>query len=121
MNLKTKTLPKTQPTAIDIKNLDTLNDLTKFLKIIAEPNRLMILSELQKGELSVGQLQEKLNLPLNLVSFHLRPLKNFRLLQSRKQGLSIFYSLNESKICDYRHILNLFLCEKCALEGLDGC
>jgi DNA-binding transcriptional ArsR family regulator len=103
------------------RNIETLTDLTKFLKIIAEPNRLMILSILQNGELSVGQLQEKLNLPLNLVSFHLRPLKNFNLLQARKQGLSIFYSLNESKICSYRHELNMFLCEKCAVEGMDSC
>jgi len=98
-----------------------LKEITNFLKIIAEPNRLMILSVLQEGALSVTQIQEKLQMPLNLTSFHLRPLKKHGLLNSTKQGLNIIYSLNESKICSYREFLNHFLCEKCALENQLNC
>jgi len=91
----------------------TVVELTKFLKKIAEPNRLMILCLLQRGELPVNEIQTQLELPLNLVSFHLRSLKKVGLLNSKKVGLSIFYSLNEEKILNYKQSLNSFLCLDC--------
>jgi DNA-binding transcriptional ArsR family regulator len=98
-----------------------LNEIVGFLKIIAEPNRLMILSVLQEGPLNVGQIQERLKMPLNLTSFHLRPLKKAGLINAKKTGLNIYYSVNESKVCSYREFLNTFLCERCSKEGLHHC
>jgi len=82
-----------------------LKEIVDFLKIIAEPNRLMILSVLQEGPLNVGQIQERLKMPLNLTSFHLRPLKKAGLISAKKTGLNIYYSVNESKVCSYREFL----------------
>jgi len=95
----------------------TITELTKFLKQIAEPNRLMILCLLQRGELSVNEIQAQLELPLNLVSFHLRSLKKVGLLDSKKIGLSVIYSLNEQKIISYKESLNSFLCVDCEKES----
>lgn len=102
------------------QNLETqpnLEELSIFLKIIAEPNRLRILNLLQEGSLAVNQLQEKLNLPLNLTSFHLRPLKKFGLITSQKHCLNVIYTLAESRVCSFRTLLNTFLCERCELQG----
>jgi|GEM_PF-1511947 len=96
-----------------------LEELSVFLGIIAEPNRLRILNLLQDGSLAVNQIQEKLELPLNLTSFHLRPLKKFGLITSQKQGLKVIYSLVETRVCSFRTLLNTFLCQRCQLQGHD--
>lgn len=85
-----------------------LESVSRFLKLIAEPNRLLILCLLQQGEFSVNQIQQILNLPLNLLSFHLQKLKAGGLISSRKAGLNNFYSLNQQIINE-----NLVFIEQC--------
>jgi len=95
----------------------TLPSLIAFFKIIAEPNRLKILELLQHNSLTVTQIQQQLDIPINLTSFHLRPLKKFGLISSKKRGLQVIYSLEESRVCSFRTLLNTFLCERCEMEG----
>lgn len=77
----------------------------QYLKIISEPNRLKILLLLKQGQLCVCQIYVHLELPQNLVSHHLKMLKNFGLLKSFKQGLKIIYSRNEAEIKKQQKLL----------------
>lgn len=65
-----------------------------FIKAIGDPTRLRILNHLRK-ECCVGDLWQKLHLPQNLCSHHLRVLKEAKLISSKKMGLKVVYKLNE--------------------------
>lgn len=86
--------------------------LAVFLRIISEENRLKIICFLQAGEQCVCKIWQFLELPQNLVSHHLKVLKDFELLAFRKEGLSIYYSINEEELNKYKEILNKVLNRK---------
>ena len=86
-----------------------LKQLVNFLKAISEENRLKILCILRKQELCVCDIWQHLDLPQNLVSHHLKVLKDFGLISSKKEGLKIFYKLNRQSIKNYTRLLNKFL------------
>lgn len=91
------------------KSADELLKTAEFLKIIAEENRLKILCILRDGEKCVCDIWQYLELPQNLISHHLRILKDFDLIYSKKDGLKVFYSLNKNIISKYSKLLNKFL------------
>lgn len=80
------------------KSKNSLNQTADFLKVVAEPNRLKILCVLRKQEKCVCEIRQFLDLPQNLVSHHLKVLKNFGLIGSRKEGTKVFYFLNKKNI-----------------------
>jgi ArsR family transcriptional regulator, arsenate/arsenite/antimonite-responsive transcriptional repressor len=87
-------------------NLD-LVFLSDFLRIISEENRLKIICFLQKNdERCVCEIQEFLALPQNLISHHLKVLRDFSLLNHRKDGLKVYYSINHEELTKYKEILN---------------
>ena len=61
-----------------------------FLKLIAEKNRIKIICLLAQGELCVCEIWSALNLSQNLTSHHLKELKDYGLISSRKDGLNVF-------------------------------
>lgn len=86
-----------------------LGDLVSFLKAISEENRLRILCILSKGELCVCEIQEELDLAQNLVSHHLKVLRDFGLIESRREGTNIHYSLNKKNKDKYIKLLAQFI------------
>ena len=77
-------------------------NIKEYLAIIAEPNRLAILSFLKDGEKCACEIHPKLKLPQNLSSHHLKILKDLKLLKSRREGNRIIYSRNEEVIKNYQ-------------------
>jgi DNA-binding transcriptional ArsR family regulator len=65
------------------------------LKALGEPSRLRIVSALRSGPMSVGQIAEALNIELMSVSHHLGILHHAQLVQKKRQGRFIVYSLSE--------------------------
>lgn len=86
-----------------------LHDLTEFLKIVSDENRLRILCILKTGPKCVCDIWENLELSQNLVSHHLKTLKDAKLLKSRRSGLKIFYYINNDNIEKYLRSLSIFL------------
>lgn len=87
-------------------------ELTKsveFLKVIAEENRLKILCMLSKEEMCVCEIWQYLDLSQNLVSHHLKILRDFKLIKSRKEGLKVYYSINQIELSKYNSSLNSIL------------
>ncbi len=80
-------------------------EVTKFLSVMAEDNRLRILCLLRHGELCVCEIWQHLDLPQNLASHHLAVLKKLKLITSRREGLRIYYRANKKKI--KRHLSKL--------------
>lgn len=69
----------------------------KLFKALSDETRLRIMVLLSEKELCVCQLEWALRLNQAKVSRHLTVLKNAGLLQDRREGLWVFYSLTEPK------------------------
>lgn len=84
-----------------------LSELEGFLKLIADKNRLRIICLLSKErELCVCEIFKKLELSQNLASHHLKKLRDTSLLSERKDGVFVFYSINETELKKYEKLLN---------------
>jgi len=64
------------------------------LKALADPDRLKILQCLQAGPRGVGELAELLGKELANVSHHLGVLRHAGLVETRKEGKFVIYSLH---------------------------
>ena len=84
-------------------------NLAKFLRIIGDDNRLLILCLLKDGERCVCEIYPKLDLSQNLVSSHLKVMLDFGLLQVRQEWKKNYYSINPLILKKYSSLLtNLF-------------
>jgi len=86
--------------------------LASFLETIGVENRLKILCLLKQQKRCVCEICQLLKLPQNLVSHHLKVLKNYNLLSSEKEGVKIFYSLNQKVVNEYLKLFNKILTQK---------
>lgn len=66
-----------------------------YLKAVADPLRLRVIRALQAGPLSVSDIAELLEHEVGTVSHHLRVLYHAGIVQTRREGKYIYYSLNE--------------------------
>lgn len=90
------------------KSKKELMRITEFLKVVSDENRLKILCILQKGEKCVCEIWQYLEIPQNLTSHHLKILREFNLILSRRDGLKVFYSINKKVVKKYNGLLNRF-------------
>jgi DNA-binding transcriptional ArsR family regulator len=70
----------------------------RYLKILADPDRLKIIQLLWAGPKTVSELAELLNKELVNVSHHLRVLHRAQMVQTEKQGKFVIYTL-EPTLC----------------------
>ncbi|HUW59040.1 MAG TPA: metalloregulator ArsR/SmtB family transcription factor [Planctomycetota bacterium] len=63
-------------------------------KLMSDKTRLGILLHLMESEHSVGELCVKLDLPQPTVSHHLALMRMSRLIQKRRRGKQMIYSIN---------------------------
>lgn len=94
------------------KAIPNLSQTVEFLKIISDENRLRILCLLRKEEKCVCEIWQYLDLAQNLTSHHLKVLKDFGLVSSRREGLKVIYSINKKVVKRFLKLLNKFLTEE---------
>jgi ArsR family transcriptional regulator len=70
-----------------------LESLDKMFKALADPTRVRILGLLGAGEICVCHIYESLRLPQPLVSRHLAYLRRAGLVDTRKEGLWVYYRM----------------------------
>lgn len=70
----------------------------KSLRLLADPSRLRIILLLEREELSVAELQTILGMGQSTLSTHLSQLKQAGLVEDRRLGKSIFYTLLTTEI-----------------------
>src|SRR5881396_2858209 len=66
----------------------------KSLRALSDPTRLRIVALLEKGELSVNELQEVSRMGQSRISTHLGLLLDSGLVQARREGKRTFYKLS---------------------------
>jgi ArsR family transcriptional regulator len=91
-------LPRVDRGAATRISLDDAEQVLPFLKAMAEERRLRILTLLRAGERSVGELQTALKVGQSLLSFHLRVLKDIGVVADRRDGRSVYYTLDPNAL-----------------------
>jgi DNA-binding transcriptional ArsR family regulator len=65
----------------------------RILKALANESRLKIIDRLSRGECSVGELTELVGSDRTTVSKHLAVLRNHGIVEDRRQGNVVYYTL----------------------------
>lgn len=79
-------------------------DLAELFKIFGDATRIKILYAMLDVELCVNDIAGRLQMSQSSVSHQLRILKTSKLVKSRREGKSIFYSLDDEHV---RSILSM--------------
>jgi DNA-binding transcriptional ArsR family regulator len=90
---------------------DSAGDATRYLKALANQNRLLILCNLLDGERSVGELERAIGLRQPTLSQQLARLRSGNLVRTRRDAKSIYYSIADS---DIRSVLQVLYGKFCA-------
>lgn len=69
-----------------------------FCKALSDETRQKILEMLQQREMCVSDIVESFNVSQPTVSHHLNILKNVGLVESRKEGKLVFYSISQENV-----------------------
>ena len=86
--------------AVETKQMLPLaEEATRLIKALAHPERLMICCQLRNGELSVGQIEEALDIPQPRLSRELSKLRADEILGTRRESKAIIYHLRDDRIC----------------------
>lgn len=75
--------------------------LADLFKVFGDPTRIKILYLLLKGELCVNDIAASLGMSQSSISHQLKTLKQHRLVKFRRDGKTIFYSLDDD------HVVNI--------------
>lgn len=83
---------------VDIARMkENATEVSELLKILAHPERLMVLCQLTQGEVGAGCLQQGSSLSQSAFSQHLSVLRNANLIVARKEAQQVFYSLADTR------------------------
>ncbi|WP_084227038.1 metalloregulator ArsR/SmtB family transcription factor [Nostoc sp. KVJ20] len=95
-------LDNVRSTQAQILSTDKAKQMAEVFGILADPNRLRLISALADQELCVCDLAALIKMTESAVSHQLRLLKAMRLVSYRREGKNVYYSLADS------HVINLY-------------
>ena len=81
------------------------------LKVLSNPDRLKILCVLKDGEISVQQIEALTQIQQPTLSQQLTVLRQADLVQTRREGKQIFYSIKQVKTLKLMHSLYQLYCQ----------
>ncbi len=90
---------------------EDLQTLAEQLKVVAEPKRLLILHMLMEGVQCNCELGDALKMPANLISHHLRALREAGLVNVERDPLDarwVYYSINRAALGRLRELFGTF-------------
>ena len=82
---------------------EVVYDIADFFKVFGDSTRLKILYALLNGEVCVGDLSEALRLNQSAVSHQLRILRQNDLVKFRRDGKTVYYSLDDNNVPELLH------------------
>ena len=91
--------------------MDYRND-AKLFKALSDENRLQILAQLNNEEKCACVLLEKLAISLPTLSHHMRILAEARLVECRKEGKWMYYSLRRGAEEEMAGLIKAYLTSK---------
>ena len=86
-------------------------DAVTLLKGLANESRLMIMCVLTEGEVSVGELNKRIELSQSALSQHLAVLRDQGLVKTRRESQTIYYRLAETPAMNVIELLHNVYCD----------
>jgi DNA-binding transcriptional ArsR family regulator len=103
---------KSVPQAVDLETLlANARNASEFLKALSHEARLVILCMLTEGEKSVTEIEQFVNLRQPAVSQQLARLRADNLVETRREGKNIYYSLARSDVREVIDALHKAFCK----------
>jgi ArsR family transcriptional regulator len=90
-------------------------EASSLLKALGHEGRLMILSHLRDGAMTVAELKERIPASQSVISSHLARLRHEGLVRFRKDGKNHYYDLADGKARDVIDLISGVFC-----AGLSG-
>jgi DNA-binding transcriptional ArsR family regulator len=87
-------------------------DAAQLLKALGNEQRLHILCNLLDGPLSVGELNQRLELSQSALSQHLALLRDMDLVDTRREAQTIYYSLPDGPVVRVMALLQDIYCSR---------
>jgi len=89
-----------------------------LLKALSNENRLLIMCYLaETGEMSVGDLADKIGLSQSALSQHLAKLREEGLVETRRQSQMIYYRVSDPKAAQLLTLLHDLFCPELGREA----
>lgn len=108
-------LPSFKPDAAEKLDMNILLEqarkASEMLKALSHESRLLILCLLTEGEKSVSELEEIMSLPQAAVSQQLARLRFDRLVNARRDGRMIYYSIADQEVSSVIETLYDLFCK----------
>jgi DNA-binding transcriptional ArsR family regulator len=83
-----------------------------LLKVLSNPDRLLLLCQMAQGEKSVGELEEALGIRQPTLSQQLTVLRDEGLVNTRRDGKYIYYSVASQPALAVMQVLYQQFCQK---------
>lgn len=81
-------------------------------KVFSHPKRLELINILRDKEMSVGELSQRLELPIGNLSQHLTMMRQRHILASRKEGNVVYYRIANLRLLEAFDLLRGILFEQ---------
>lgn len=92
------------------KDFSKYNETAEIFKVLAHPVRICIVKGLlDNGACNVSHMQSCLNAPQSTISQHLQKLRTAGIIEGRRSGLEIYYSVCNEKVSN---IIKIILSEE---------
>ena len=96
-------------------------EAVSVLKSIAHEGRLLVLCYLSEvGEMSVGELAERIGLSQSALSQHLAKLRAEGLVATRKQAQTVYYRIDQPKVLTLLSVLHDLYCPALGVADTKG-
>ncbi|PKI14302.1 ArsR/SmtB family transcription factor [Colwellia sp. 12G3] len=92
------------------KLLENAQEVAGILKQLSNPYRLMVLCCLSDNELTVGDLNQRIDLSQSALSQHLAKLRESNIVTTRRESQTIFYRIGNPKIEELLRVLHEKFC-----------
>lgn len=83
----------------------------RLMKVLSNPDRLMLLCQLSQGEKRVGELEEILGILQPTLSQQLTVLRDEELVTTRRDGKNIYYQIASPQALAVMNVLFAQFCE----------
>jgi DNA-binding transcriptional ArsR family regulator len=90
---------------------------SEFCKTISNPKRQEILDALREKEKTVNELIEKTGISQSNLSQHLAILRSKEIVQARRDGTNLYYSITNKKIIKAYDLVSQVLMESLAFQN----
>lgn len=96
---------------LDISALEPkIAEAAKLMEMLSQPVRLRLMCILLDGEQSVQSLAESAGLSQPAMSHHLKKLRDAELVETRRDGQTIYYFLKGTEVAQVLEVLHRLYC-----------